>query len=255
MLNADKQNEMLGLFGETMRVCHLCPSFFDRVLTWTGEDYEYGGIVTDQLSSYTDNIAFGASKLVIALNAYPDWVFKIPFQGEYYYSAYDGKRDYSRFCDVGRDLCLAHRASFDKDEWDYCYLESEITKEIEKYNKNIVDMFAKTYYLGNYGSIPVYASERCDADWYTTYLEVKKSTEYEESRTLCSNSPALEAKRGQLSISQQATFIVSHGLVAANALFDFINTTNISDLHSANMAYDKDNKVRLIDYSGYRDCY
>ncbi len=255
MLGADKQNEMLSLFEETMRVCHFCPSFFDRVLTWTGEDYEYGKTITKQLSPYTDKIAFGASKLVVSLTAYPDWVFKIPFQGEYYYSASDGKRDYSHFYDVGRDLHLAHRASFDKDEWDYCYLESEITREVEEYNKNIADMFAKTYYLGNYGNIPVYVSERCDADWYTTYLEVKNSAEYEKSKDLCSSSPALKAKRGELSIQQQATFIASHGLVAANALFDFINKTNISDLHNANMAYDKNNKVRLIDYSGYRDCY
>ena len=255
MLSADKQTEMLSLFDETMRACHLCSSFFDRVLTWTGEDYEYGDTIVNQLSTYADNVAFGASKLVVALKACPDWVFKIPFQGMYYYSDYNGKKDYSRFCDVGKGLRLAHRASFDKDEWDYCYLESEITEEIEKYNKNIADMFAKTYYLGEYGNVPIYASERCDADWYTTYLEVKKSAEYEESKTLCSNSAALRAKRGELSISQQATFVVSHGFAAANALFDFINTTNISDLHNANMAYDKDNKVRLIDYSGYRDCY
>lgn len=253
MLNADKKNEMLSLFRETMRACHLCPSFFDRVLTWTGEDYEYGETIVNQLSSYVDKVAVGASKLVIALNACPDWVFKIPFQGEYCY--YFGKKDYSRFCNVGRDLHLAHRESFDKDEWDYCYLESEITEEIEMYNKGIADMFAKTYYLGEYGNVPIYASERCDADWYTTYLEVKRSTEYAKSIALCSDSADLKAKRGELSIKQQATFIVSHGLVAANALFDFINATNISDFHNGNMAYDKNNKVRLIDYSGYRDCY
>ncbi len=248
MLSVDKQAEMLSLFSETMRACHLCPSLFDRVLTWTGEDYEYGDTIKNQLSTYADNVAYGASKLVVALKACPDWVFKIPFQGSYL--DYHGEKEYFPFYDVGKGLRLAHRASFDKDEWDHCYLESEITKEIE-YNKNIVDMFAKTYYLGEYGNVPVYASERCDTDWYTGYRKVEKSAEYKESKTLCSSSAALKEKRGELNISQQATFVLSHGLVAANAFFDFISTTNISDLHGANMAYDKDNKVRLIDYSGY----
>lgn len=262
MLDSKSRYELFDFFCNVMEKRGLSSDYLGDELSWTEEDdYEYEEIIDTVLAPCNCEISYGASKLVLMFPEYPDWVFKIPFRGSYYYHRLEEEsedseesseevKEYIHFCGIGSFLRIAHRKPFDDKEWDYCYLESEITKEVERYHADIADMFAKTYFLGWYGDVPVYSAERCDTGWRDVYSKVVDSKSYKDSYSKCSSLSSLGR---ELDMKQKTTFVMSHGLTAANELFNFIHETGISDLHSGNLMYDKNNKVRLIDYSGF-DC-
>lgn len=223
------------------------------VYAWTGCEYEHAEEFECALGDALDDygVCWGASKLVLKFKDCSDWVFKIPFQGDYEYLSSDdcSERQYIPFKDVAAGLRLPGRV-FDKDEWDYCYVESEITRVVEETHPYLQDMFAKTYYIGDYG-MPIYVSERCDNDWYEEFDVVRDSAEYKAE----SESYFSQSYRASMNRDQQIAFVLSWGLMKANKLFNFIENVRVDDLHEGNLAYGSDGKVRLIDYSGYHDIF
>ena len=243
------RDALFSIFKSNMEG-RVSPYQLEDTYAWTEEDYLYEDELSSRLEDVLDEggLRYGASKLVLKFDYCPNWVFKIPFQGETYLG-YDEDTDmenatfYSWFNNVGRGLSID--CEFDRDEWDYCHVESKITEYIEKEHPELKDMFAKTYYIGDYG-VPIYASERCDGDWDSEFQVVKQSAAY---KTLSSSYHS--SWRGGLDVSQQISLILSHGFKKANLLFDFLTETGISDLHYSNLAYDDAGRVRIIDYSVY----
>lgn len=233
----------------------ICPEKMNDYL-WTDEDYEYEDELAGILGDVVSEIDYGASKLVLKVKTENNWVFKLPFYGEYYYDydmnrgEYTDKKHYSQFnkitCGLNWDIIENNLViSEDRANWDYCYIESLISEFIEKCRPELSSMFAKTYCVGYYGEIPVYASERCDKNWSSEYTKFEDSAEYKKIKD------TYKSRVSDLTFSQQIAFVINYGLVAANKLFDFISEIGISDLHGANIAFDNSNKIHLIDYSGY----
>ena len=233
----------------------ICPEEMGHYL-WTCEDYEYEDELAGILGDVVSEIDYGASKLVLKVQTENNWVFKLPFYGEYYYDydtdkgEYTDKKHYSVFSNITRGLnwdIIENNLviSEDRADWDYCYVESLVSEFTEKYHSELSDMFAKTYCVGYYGKIPVYASERCDKNWSCEYTKFEDSAEYKKVKDI------YIGRISDLTFSQQVAFVVDYGLTAANKLFDFISEIGIFDLHGANIAFDNSNKIHLIDYSGY----
>ena len=233
----------------------ICPEEMGHYL-WTGEDYEYEDELAGILGDVVSEIDYGASKLVLKVQTENNWVFKLPFYGEYYYDydtdkgEYTDKKHYSAFSNITRGLnwdIIENNLviSEDRADWDYCYVESLVSEFTEKYHSELSGMFAKTYCVGYYGKIPVYASERCDKNWSCEYTKFEDSAEYKKVKD------TYIGRISDLTFSQQVAFVVDYGLTAANKLFDFISEIGIFDLHGANIAFDNSNKIHLIDYSGY----
>lgn len=258
MLLDDERDRLFGVFYNIMN-CRLCPDELDDYL-WTEDDYEYEDELASILGKDVSEIDYGASKLVLKVKAENNWVFKLPFRGEYYYiydadkGRYTDKKCYSQFNKITRELnwsviedsLVVNKNSAD---WDYCYIESLISKYVEEYCPELSDMFAKTYCVGYYGDIPVYVSERCDKSWRKECTEFEHSVKYEKIKD------TYKSKCSNLTFSQQIAFVADYGLTVANKLFDFISKVGISDLHGSNIAFDNNNKIHLIDYSGYCFCY
>lgn len=255
MLSKTEQKMLFDFFCDNMKG-HISEDDMKDIYSWVNDDYEHECakeieyLLEGELEEF--GVCYGASKLVLKFKDCPNWVFKIPFQGaedEEYWENEDSEAGYRRFKNVGREIQLPGRV-FDKDEWDYCYVESEITRVIEETHPYLKDMFAKTYYIGDYG-MPIYVSERCDGDWYDEFAVVRKSAEYAAEDA----SYFSQSWRATMDRDQQIAFVLSWGLTKANKLFNFIENVKINDLHEANLAYDSDGKVRLIDYSGYHDIF
>lgn len=253
MLSKAEQDKLFNLFYDNVHG-RISEDELRDTYSWTSEEYEHTeeieNALVDSLDTY--GVCCGASKLVLKFKDCSDWVFKIPFQGDFdYLDTYweSDKREYIHFKDIAKEIRLPGY-SFSKEEWDYCHVEAEITRAVEETHPYLQDMFAKTYYIGTYG-VPIYVSERCDGDWYEEFDAVRDSAEYAaEYRSYFSQS-----YRATMNRDQQIAFVLSWGLAKANKLFYFIENIKINDLHEANLAYDSEGKVRLIDYSGYQNIF
>lgn len=251
-LSATEQKMLFEFFCDMMKD-NISKEQMRDVYSWTSDEYEHTEEIENALDGVLDDygVCWGASKLVLKFKDCSGWVFKIPFQGDYDYSDYwdENEKVYTPFKNVANGLRLPGRV-FDKDEWDYCYVESEITRVVEETHPHLQDMFAKTYYIGDYG-MPIYVSERCDKDWYEEFDVVRNSAEYKAE----DESYFSQSYRATMDRDQQIAFVLSWGLTKANKLFNFIENIRVDDLHEGNMAYGSDGKVRLIDYSGYHDIF
>lgn len=176
-----------------------------------------------------EKVLVGASKLVLLLEDQP-FVVKIPLRGTY---EEEDEREYKH---------------------DYCKIESNLYREA--IDAGIDDMFAGTYYVGDfsgeYDSIPVYISERAEFEYSFSVSNhspihphpSKAGIEYEEGKDEVTENPFDED--GIL-----AEFYTQYGNDKTEALLRFIKDFLISDLHGENIAYDKSNRLKLIDYSGF----
>lgn len=243
------EKEKEKLFREFVRMIkpEICESFFYDELLWTNDDdeYEYEDTISNLLENSLDRdgVQCGASKLVLIPSFTDKWVFKIPLRGAYYKEG--GEKVYTMFDHVGSTLDIPGM-KFPKEEWDHCLVESTLTEVIERDHPGIADIFAKTYCIGTYGA-PVYVSEKCPVYWHEKYQNIVKSSDFLSSRSKYSG----RVKGCDLVLDQEVIFVMQYGLRKANQLFDFLDKTGISDLHGGNLAFDYQEKPRIIDYSGY----
>ena len=209
-----------------------------------------------------DKVINGVSKLVLFFEEYPNYVFKIPFQG--YYSI--NECDVDSFKDAAESNCVPEYFNTDDivlynhangkcelpiDESNYCEAE-EYFYRIAKKNK-ISSMFAKTQFLCTVGFIPIYVSNRVESkySYNKSKHNIKKYNDI--ANQIVTKSNKKYNTYSELHSVELSSFIADYGINAAKRLIDFINKYNISDFHDGNFGYDKDGRIKIIDYSGFND--
>ena len=201
------------------------------------DDYDSEGHCQEIISSpLVHEIACGASKTVLFLDGEDDYVIKIPFYG---YGSRDEDEDYVAW------FSGANLGGIES-EWDYCELESRVydlalESEVEEF-------FASTEFLCCINDIPVYVSEKMDHT--CNYNDYSNETEEEETWRRAVDF-VKEHKDTPFSTEYIDALIRGYGEEKVQKLIDFVSSLGISDFHSGNWGYDRNYRIRLLDYSGY----
>lgn len=199
------------------------------------DDYDSEGHCNEIISSHlVRDIACGASKAVLFLDGEDDYVIKVPFYG------YGGEDEVIWF--NGANL---YDVAVETD-WNYCELESEV------YNlaleTGVEEFFASTEFLCSINDIPVYVSEKMDN---VTKGYDYSSPEAEEENWRRAVNFVKGNKGTPFSTEYIDTLIRGYGEEKVQKLIDFVSSVGISDFHPGNWGYDKNYRIRLLDYSGY----
>jgi hypothetical protein len=192
---------------------------------------------------------YGATKMVFVPNHY-NFVIKIPFNcgGEF---LHDG--DDIAGCYINEILFPYERAN-DKDDWNYCKVEEKLYK---KAIENKVDkFFAGTYFFENIKIneeiYPIYISEKVEQNneiLYDTYHsnreECKKMYRHYKANT----------KYEYWGVSDEALVLLSKKYREDEIwrLLEFISDFGITDLTNRNCGFTSDNRLVILDYSGYNE--
>lgn len=192
------------------------------------QEYKDGGD-----NSVVQYVRAGITKVVFFLKDVKDKVVKVPFFGVDLYE-YDESGENKEF------VC---RMSFEEmDEMrhnggDYCELEVDNYKKAEE--DGVSSFFAPTEYIGTlYDTIPVYASERC-----VPFSDVEYNGEIPDGENMFFKFRVPNTITQELKKQYQTERLF--------ALREFLDDNDIYDLHSGNWGYDKDGKLKIIDYSNY----
>ena len=203
------------------------------------DDYDSEGHCQEIIfSPLVHEIACGASKTVLFLDGEDDYVIKIPFYG--YGSRDEDEDDVTWF--NGADLYGVDITT----EWNYCELESEV------YNlaleTGVEEFFASTEFLCSIHGIPVYISEKMNN---VTEGYDYSSSEAEEKNWRRAVNFVKENKGTPFSTEYIDALIRGYGEEKVQKLIDFVSSLGISDFHPGNWGYDRNYRIRLLDYSGY----
>lgn len=172
----------------------------------------------------------GCSKSVYKLKDDDDFVIKIPFNGYY---EIDERIPFSGAnCLWGTEFSLAS-------EWDYCDVESLVYCAAE--SLGLEEFFAKTEYIGDFMSHPIYISKCAEKFCLPDY---RYRNDY--SKDIIDKSK----KKKEMDYDIIACLILDHGEEKVDKLLEFINKIGLNDFHTGNFGI-VDGKIRLIDYSGY----
>jgi hypothetical protein len=203
------------------------------------DDYDSEGHCAEIMTSrLVRDIACGASKAVLFLDGEDDYVIKIPFYG---YGTRDEDEDYVTWFN-GASLCGVDT----EPEWNYCELESVVYDLALE--TGVEEFFASTEFLCHVNDIPVYVSEKMDN--ITDGYDYSNETEEEEAWRRAVDF-VKEHKGASFSTTQIEALIRGYGEEKVERLVDFISNLGVSDFHNGNWGYDKDSRIRLLDYSGY----
>lgn len=195
-----------------------------------GDEYYYSHLTNlDGITDYD----VGASKLVLFLDGVDDFVIKLPLHGAaYWYESLDG------FDTMDKDVV---------EEWskDYCEQEAYIYSEFCYEDDDYVNMLAGTWYVGNYGIVPVYVSEKvknygnCAASADST----SKAEEY-----------IRESQDYTLGKDLLSVFIEHWGYKKAVKFSRLLRKHDADDdICSRNCGLDKQGRIVVLDYSGFVD--
>lgn len=225
--------------------------------------YEHEGDLWSALELFFDDIRVGSSKLVLVSDKIPDYVYKIPLRGSYGYEKLVGEDgylydsndlSYYEFKQAGSKLQFpAAKGVFGLTSTsDYCAVEARVTEYVERFYPADVELaIAPTFFIGEIApGFPVYVSERVDmADGCDGAKCLSDfSATFSDSRKI-----AGKIKCAALDDDLIACFVDCYGEKLAKAMIDFVNDTNIHDLYWANVGFDEDGRIRIVDYSGYDD--
>lgn len=221
-------------------------------LRWRPED-EDGDFLESDFYDYTiflypEETFFydaGCTKWVIAYKDIPDWVVKIPFCGTHgYIDKEDTKGFYDKFTGANNL----------KNDWNYCERELEIYEEAVR--KNVDFFFTETHYLGKYWGMPIYISKKVD-DYYT-----KRGLGSSERKCEECNNIIQEAKSRSEDWSKDyllSSFFITRMIDCGYSYEQIVNIilfcqeNLIGDFHSGNFGWDKDDKLRILDFSSYNE--
>lgn len=189
---------------------------------------------------------YGVSKIVFYFSDIPDYVIKIPFQFYYNYE-YDYKQDdYIETGELEEFSYADYDAPFDNlNLWDYCETEAEYYNIA--YFSHVDECFAGTEYLCKIQNHPIYISEKIEF-----VLSDNRGTIKPSDKAFCTaNKWTVNSEYGL----QKAMpyFIDAYGEEKASEFLRFLNNNPIEDFHSGNFGFDKNGKIKLIDYSGWND--
>lgn len=183
-----------------------------------------------------DSIQHGASKLVLFYSQFPQWVVKIPFCGEY-----------TEDIDSFKEFEGANRHFPIETDNDYCAGEVYISKQAKL--AGLEAMFAMTYFLFELAGTPIYVSEKVpNSRWSDPHwMDKDSSLDIAESIKSCRGSEL----DGSLDVEVIAYLVDEYGEEKTYELIDFIASYDITDLHSGNVGFSRDMKIKILDYSGF----
>ena len=139
------------------------------------------------------------------------------------------------------------KISFNKLRCDYCGLEAEHFAEAKRLG--LSEFFAGTEFVMYYNGIRIYKAERAEVSFERLSNDLYERLESDGMEAEEIFDTIDEAD----SLCELINWLVPYYTNSdkADALFEFLNESNINDLHSGNIGY-IGNRLVLIDYSGYR---
>lgn len=197
----------------------------------------------------------GSSKAVFAVEGLDEWVFKVPLYGmvNYLYDddTEEGDVSYDAFEGAHKNVefPLVTKAHEWSHEWDYCETEAVVTSYMEEHYPRLCPLIARTYYIGDIApGMPLYVSERAEHGYYSGVASLKSdSSTYErsyEKAKFCHHGP-------QFCREFVALFIDSYGYDEANQMLEVADEIGFNDVYEANLGFDAEGRVHVIDYSGF----
>ena len=176
---------------------------------------------------------WGATQFVIMSDDW-DYVFKIPFNGEWNYD-----------CDED---------NFYFEEFHHDYGERALERYDQAEDAGIGFLFASTqvacYSKNGY---PIYVQPKVTTFSEVYYEQQQEKTEEERNSVKNFLLKNYNKDYNRLAIDWQYDVIKYYGEQVLKNLLDFIYDyeTSVSDLHNDNFGYDKDGKPVILDYSDY----
>ncbi len=192
----------------------------------------YGEMLEDFAEQFPCEYAYGISKFVIFMN--DEYVAKIPFNGEWFYS--DDEEDY-----VFDTFTVVD---------DYCAEEAYIYDCAK--NRGIEEFFAETKFAGyTKDHTPFYLSERINKTLDESWDDVR-DVDTTSAREYVRSDKGSGLRDRRLSDRWLAVALEKYGQEKVDKFAEFIEEFDINDLHCANVGFRKDGSPVLIDYSGWR---
>lgn len=221
---------------------------------WVFDDGDYSDSIEGAWGDDFASVKNGSTKVVFEIDGIEDWVFKIPIFGMVSFS-YDedeeGDVHYDMYEGAFKDVVFPRLVIPPKWRhlWDYCETEAIITDYVERYFPHQQSLIARTYYIGDIAKdIPLYVSERVPFGYYegkefvttssATYARSKEKAEF------CHSVPSLSSEH-------VAMFIDSYGYDEASQMLDLAGDMEIADIYEANLGFDEEGRIHIIDYSGF----
>ena len=206
------------------------------------------------MGDYVVDVSRGASKTVLFMRDFPNIVVKIPMIGELYYT--EDEDDFVDWEDE-YDVENYHSAElYDEEDddcspivdcdWNYCEVETQIYKIAKELNVQM--MLAETDYLCDIFNHPVYIAERCDV---VPNYRGRSNSSIKEYRDNAYEMNKITDRNSRITYDDYLCFIEGYGISAAWRIAEFISRFKIYDLHSNNFGYDRNGKIKIIDYSDF----
>ena len=218
------------------------------------DDGDYSDSIEEVWADDFISVNCGSTKAVFEIDDIEDWVFKVPIFGmvsSYYDENGEGGIKYSQYDGAAEDVefpCLTHSPKRCR-KWDYCETEAIVTDYVERYAPHQQALIARTYYIGDIAKdIPLYVSERMPYG----YCEGSKSITFGSDTYERSKRKAEFCHYGSEFSSEHVTmFIESYGYDAATQMLKLAEDMSLSDIYDANLGFDEEGRVHVIDYSGF----
>lgn len=202
---------------------------------FTSEDSYHDVIIPlEEAEKSTIECDSGATKLVLWIPNFDEYVVKIPFTGVYEEDWIKGDKGYLWQGENYREYFGAY------DGWDYCYVETSLYADAVR--EGVDQFFLKTSFLGYIKGHPIYIQPKA-VEFYKVPHKISPE-EKQESHKICREC------RVSLKPEWVLDAIRCYGLSQVKKLFAFINEYQIEDLHGNNLGYYKDKPV-IIDYAGF----
>ena len=218
--------------ADVLKLLEVC-TFKDN---FTSEDY-YNDVISPLEKAEKSTIEYdsGATKLVLWIPNFDEYVVKIPFTGVYEEDWIEEDEEY-----VWKGDYQEYFGAYDG--WDYCYVETSLYADAVR--EGVDQFFLETSLLGHIKGHPIYIQPQA-----MEFYEVPHKISFEEKQE--SNKICREC-RVSLKPEWVLDAIKCYGLSQVKKLFAFINEYQIEDLHGNNLGYYKDKPV-IIDYAGFNN--
>jgi hypothetical protein len=219
-------------------------------LFWYMDDDEY---YYEENTPCGEYVGSGVSKLVFDFpHDVPDYVFKLPFQGECVLEYDDNDEicdeEYWEFGYVYKGT-KDYLQALDIPENDHCAWEVFLYEEAKK--AGVEEFFTEVNLftmVGHNHPYPIYISPKVEETWECCDEDSKTTSK--ESR-----DKAIEMQKHNDIIFYDynilAALIDQTSYEKVCNLLNFMRKFDISDLHSGNIGIDKNGKIVIIDYAGY----
>ncbi len=210
------------------------------------------------------SVEAGASKICIVFDNLP-FVIKIPLMGRHSYDYINGDTMHLRgscyyipeskrtsSCYYFSQTRVDSNELFSDEDWNYCDHEEYISDlAIEE---GLADFFAKEECIGYINNYPIYKQEKVEVYASSNFRNKPSSKDtYSLLDDIITSGPTyLDVPFCDLDEDREwlAQALEYHGEEQFMKFLDFIERTDINDLHSGNMGY-IGNRPVLLDYSGF----